>query len=94
MNFDFEKFKEFCHIYYDGFNRNAGMLDLRNKRDRRAFTDYMLNNGVRYTYYGRTDPFVYVGTPDGCVYGCDGSLDLKHTQFKISSCQRSTWITS
>ena len=70
MNFDFEKFKELCNGY-DGAN---GMLDLRNKRDRRAFTDYMLNNGVKYTYYGETDPFVYVGNPGGCVYGCDGSF--------------------
>lgn len=77
MNFDFEKFKELCNSYDGLYDKTRGMLDLRNKRDRRAFTDYMLNNGIKYTYFGERDPFVYVGSHDGCVYGCDDDFGLK-----------------
>lgn len=77
MNFDFEQFKELCNRYDDPYDRVHGMLDLRNKRDRRAFTDYMHENGIKHTYYGETDPFVYVGSPDGYVYGCDDNFNFK-----------------
>lgn len=62
MNFDFEKFKKLCRNF-------SGVLDLRNKDDRRAFTAYMLNNDIKYTRFGKSQPFVYVGNLNGCVYG-------------------------
>lgn len=54
MNFDFEKFRKTCNDIH--FNSNVGMLDLRNKHDQRAFTDYMLNNNIEHTPFGRLDP--------------------------------------
>ena len=74
MNFDFKKFKKLCNNHGGLHDKTAGMLDLRNERDRRAFTDYMINNGVKYTSYGETDPFVYISNHGGWVYGSDDNF--------------------
>ena len=62
MNFDFEKFRKTCNDIYK-------VMDLRDKTDRKAFTAYMDENGIKHTYFGRSFPFVWLeGT---AVFGID-----------------------
>lgn len=63
MNFDFDKFRVIC-------NDINKVMDLRNKTDRKAFTAYMRENGIRHTDLGAQLSFVWFngGTT---VFGID-----------------------
>lgn len=62
MNFNFEKFRKTCNDFHK-------VMDLRAEADRKAFTAYMDENGIKHTNMGRSLPFVWLeGT---AVFGVD-----------------------